>query len=215
MKYKLIIFDMDGTTLYTIEDLTNSLNFALNKSKLPTRSLPEVLRFVGNGIRKLIERAVPDGSSEETIETVHANFTEHYTIHCADTTRPYDGIIKLLKTLKEKGILTAIVSNKADYAVQALCKDYFPNLFDAVAGEKQDVRKKPAPDMVNNILKSLNLTAHDAVYIGDSEVDIQTAKNSNMDCIAVDWGFRTREDLIQAGANVIVSTPDEILGKIE
>lgn len=215
MKYKLIIFDMDGTTLYTIEDLANSLNYALEKSKLPTRSLPEVLRFVGNGIRRLIERAVPESSSEEIIETVYANFTEHYTIHCADTTRPYDGIIELLKALKEKGFLTAIVSNKADYAVQALCKDYFPNLFDAIAGEKQGVNKKPAPDMVNNILKLLNLSAHDAVYVGDSEVDVQTAKNSNMDCIAVDWGFRTRDELIEAGATVIVSTPDEILGKIE
>lgn len=215
MNYKLIIFDMDGTTLNTLEDLRNSLNFALEKSALPERTLEEVRSFVGNGIQKLIERSVPTGTPKETTAGVFADFTEHYTAHCSDYTKPYDGIPDLILTLKEMGYLTAIVSNKADYAVQALCEKHFPNLFDAVAGEKAGVMKKPAPDTVNNVLLQLQIDRHSAVYIGDSEVDIETAKNADMDCIAVDWGFRTPAELIQAGATTIISHPIDILKVIE
>lgn len=214
MKYKLAIFDLDGTTLNTIEDLAISLNYALEKSDFPKRSLTEVLSFVGNGIQKLIERGVPDGTSYEKTKAVFDDFTVHYKEHCADNTRPYDGIIDMLNTLKNKGYLLATVSNKADYAVQILCRDYFPGLFDAVAGEKPEIRKKPAPDTVNIILEKLNIRREDAVYIGDSEVDIATAKNANMDCISVDWGFRTREQLIEAGAAKIVSSPNEIIASV-
>lgn len=214
MKYKLIIFDMDGTTLDTLEDLANSLNFALKNSGFPQRGLSEVRSFVGNGIRRLVERGVPMGTSTDITEGVLADFTKHYKAHCSDNTKPYIGIIDLLITLKEKGYQTAVVSNKADDAVQTLCMEHFPNLFDAIAGEKQGVRKKPAPDTVNNVLEQLNTDREDAIYIGDSEVDIETAENAGMECISVDWGFRDREELIRDGAKKIASRPIDILKEI-
>lgn len=214
MKYKLVIFDMDGTILNTLEDLANSLNYALEKSGFPKRNLSEVRSFVGNGIQKLVERGVPTGSSEVEIERVLDNFTKHYKVHCSDNTRPYEGITNLLIELKDKNYLIAVVSNKADYAVQALCNKYFPQLFDAVVGEKTSVRKKPAPDTVNYVLNQLKINQTDAIYIGDSEVDIETAKNADMNCISVDWGFRVHEDLIKAGATKIVSRPIDIMSEI-
>lgn len=214
MKYGLIIFDMDGTTLNTLEDLASSLNFALEGAGLPHRSLAEVRGFVGNGIRKLVERGVPAATPAETTESVLACFTEHYKLHCSDRTKPYEGITDLLRALRAAGRATAIVSNKADYAVQALCAEHFPGLFDAIAGEKPGVRKKPAPDTVNSVLRQLGADHRAAVYIGDSEVDIETAKNAGMDCISVAWGFRTRAELMRSGATKIVSAPADILGEI-
>lgn len=214
MKYRLIIFDMDGTTLNTLEDLANSLNYALKNAGLPNRSPAEVKRFLGGGIQKLVERGVPRETRKETAECVLTDFMEHYTVHCADHTKPYDGILDLLRTLRKTGYRTAVVSNKADRAVQALCKEYFPGLFDAVAGEKPGIRKKPAPDSVNQVLEQLKTDRKDAVYIGDSEVDIETAKNAGMDCISVDWGFRTRAELIQAGATKILSHPMDIWNEV-
>lgn len=210
MKYKIAIFDLDGTLLNTLEDLKNSLNYALNNFGYPVRTLDEVRRFVGNGIRKLIERSVPDSLTESEILNVYNKFTEHYSEHCADSTKPYNGIIDMLQLLRKKGIKTAVVSNKADYAVQSLCKNYFDGLFDAIAGEKVGIRKKPFPDSVKSILTTLKIKNNDAVYIGDSDVDIQTAKNSETDCIIVDWGFRDRCFLIEAGAKTIVSTANQL-----
>lgn len=209
MKYKLVIFDLDGTILDTLEDLTNAVNFALSESGFPAHTIDEVRMFVGNGIRKLIERAVPKGTREHEIQKVHENFTEFYKVHCADNTCPYEGIEDLLKSLKNAGCLTAVVSNKADYAVQELCRRYFPGLFDSVAGERQGIRKKPAPDTVNAVLAHLGISQSEAVYVGDSDVDIMTAANAHMDIISVDWGFRSRECLINAGAKIIVSSPYE------
>ncbi|MDD3238850.1 MAG: HAD family hydrolase [Lachnospira sp.] len=214
MKYKLVIFDLDGTTLNTLDDLAGSLNYALEQAAFPKRTLDEVRSFVGNGIQKLVERGVPAETSAETIQEVLSEFKIHYKVHCADQTKPYEGIEKLLQVMKEKGYLMATVSNKADFAVQDLCKEYFPNMFDTVVGEKAGVRRKPAPDTVNTVLKQLNIDCRDAVYVGDSEVDVETAKNAGMDCISVNWGFRTREELLQAGAITIVSHPDEILNEI-
>lgn len=211
MKYKLVIFDLDGTILYTLDDLKNALNHALSENDLPERTLEEVRAFVGNGIRKLIERAVPPGTEETSVNKVHTSFTAFYKVHCTDNTRPYEGIENMLKALKSAGFLTAVVSNKADYAVQELCKDYFPGLFDKVAGEREGIRKKPAPDTVNAILSSLEIPPDQAVYVGDSEVDVMTAANANINIIAVDWGFRDRQALINAGARTIVSTPGEAL----
>jgi len=136
---------------------------------------------------------------------------EHYGIHCADSTRPYDGVIDLIRELRNRGYKTAVVSNKADAAVQDLCIQYFPNLFDLAIGEKPEIAKKPAPDMVNLALDQLQVSRENAVYIGDSDVDVATARNSNLDMIAVDWGFRTREFLLEQGAETIVSKPEEIL----
>jgi len=215
MQYQLLIFDLDGTILNTLEDLYLSVNHALKQSGFPERSLEEVRQFVGNGIRKLIERAVPSGTDEMQIRQVHQDFTEYYKIHCADHTKPYDHIPEVLQKIRSAGIRTAVVSNKADYAVQILCKDYFPDLFDAVAGEREGIRKKPAPDSVQAILKALHLTPEQAIYIGDSDVDIQTAENSGMPCISVEWGFRDRDFLIQHGAGKIISNPEELLNLIQ
>jgi len=210
MQYKLAIFDMDGTILDTLDDLTDSVNYALAKSGLAKRTRDEVCNFVGNGIRKLIERAVSDGTETKMIDRVHNDFTEYYKKHCADKTRPYDGIIELLEKLRKAGCKTAVVSNKADYAVQELCKQYFDGLFDAAIGDRQGISKKPAPDSVFEILKQLKTEKKDAVYIGDSDVDIKTAYQAEINSIIVDWGFRKREFLQEHGANIIVSNPKEI-----
>lgn len=210
MKYKLAIFDMDGTILNTIDDLAASLNAVLEKSGFPTRTMDEVIRFVGNGLRKLIERGVPEGSDSETVDRVLADFKAYYAVHCADCTAPYDGIIELLKNLRTNGCLTAVVSNKADDAVQELCKKYFDGLFDYAVGERSGILRKPAPDSVNEVLEKLNVSRENAVYIGDSDVDIMTAENAGMDSIIVEWGFRERDFLLKKGAKTIVSAAKEI-----
>ena len=210
MREQLVIFDLDGTILDTLEDLYLSVNHALRKNALPERTMEEVRCFVGNGIRKLIERAVPEGSVEALIDQVHADFTEYYEVHCADHTKPYEGIPELIRSLRAAGLKTAVVSNKADYAVQSLCSQYFPGLFDAVTGEREGVRRKPAPDSVNFVLNQLKVKCEQSVYIGDSDVDILTAKNASMPCRSVDWGFRSAAFLIRHGAGQIFSKPDEV-----
>ncbi|MCD8155606.1 MAG: HAD-IA family hydrolase [Clostridiales bacterium] len=210
MGYKLAIFDLDGTILDTLDDLADSLNCALQCSALPERTRDEVRRFVGNGIRKLIERAVPPDTAPDVVEKVFADFTEHYRLHCSDKTKSYDGIPETLSALRKAGIKTAVVSNKADYAVQILCEQYFHGMFDIAVGEKTGVRKKPMPDSVSTVLEQLQIRRADAIYIGDSEVDIQTAKNADMDCLLVSWGFRGEEFLHQNGARKILHTPAEI-----
>lgn len=214
MKHKLAIFDMDGTILDTLADLKNSMNYTLEQFNCPKRTLDEVRLFVGNGIRNLIIRAAPPATDENTIDKMFAVFNEHYAVHCNDNTRPYDGIADLLKQLRINGVKTAVVSNKADYAVQTLVEKFFSGLFDYAVGEKAGVRKKPCPDSVNEVLKTLNIDRKDAVYIGDSEVDIATAENAKMDCISVDWGFRDRDVLIKNGATVIVSKTDRLSEEI-
>lgn len=214
MKHSLAIFDLDGTILYTLVDLKNSMNFTLKKFGFPERTLDEVRRFVGNGIKNLIIRAAPKGTDEKTIDEMFEVFNEHYAVHCNDNTKSYDGIDKLLKKLKEQKVKTAVVSNKADYAVQTLVKKYFDGLFDYAVGEKQGVRKKPCPDSVNEVLRVLDTPKEAAVYIGDSEVDVATAKNAQMDCIAVDWGFRDRDVLINSGATLIVSDAAALYNEI-
>lgn len=210
MRYKLAIFDLDGTILNTLDDLADSLNFALKNSGFPERSIDEVRYFVGNGIRKLIERGVPTGTDTDAIDKVHSDFTAHYKVHCSDKTRPYDGITELLESLRRSGCLTAVVSNKADYGVQELCAGYFPGMFDFAVGEREGIRKKPAPDSVNEVLGTLGVSNKDAVYIGDSDVDIETAKNAQMDCIGVEWGFRGREFLEAHGAKVIAANAGDL-----
>lgn len=213
--YKLVIFDMDGTILNTLEDLTDSTNYALRAHNLPQRTLEEVRMFVGNGIAKLIERAVAPGTNKAVEEQVLATFKAYYGEHCAVKTRPYEGILDLLRSLRERGYLTAVVSNKADFAVQSLVKDYYPGLFDVAVGEKEGVRRKPAPDSVFEVLRMLDIEKEDAVYIGDSDVDLDTAGNAGMDAIAVEWGFRDRDFLLAHGARVIVGQPMEILEQLE
>ena len=208
--YRLVIFDMDGTILDTLEDLTDSVNAALRQFGFLMRSKEEVCCFVGNGIYKLIERAVPKGTALEKIDEVHKVFKEYYREHCAEKTKPYSGIYELLEELRKAGCKTAVVSNKADFAVQELCRKYFDGLFDVAVGEREGILRKPAPDSVLEVLKQLNIEKGDAVYIGDSEVDIETACNAEMDEIAVTWGFRKREFLEEKGAKRIVDKPKEI-----
>ncbi len=211
MKYKAAVFDMDGTILNTLQDLMDSTNYALSINNMPTRTYEEVRFFVGNGIRKLIERAVPKNASKQQIEKVFNDFNEHYKVHCADKTCAYNGILEAIKELKNAGIRTAVVSNKADYGVQELVEIYFKGLFDVAIGETEEVAKKPAPDMVLKALNELNVSQKDAVYIGDSDVDFQTAQNSNLDFIGVDWGFRGRVFLEKLGAKTIVDNAFELV----
>lgn len=210
MKYQLAIFDLDGTLLNTLEDLADSMNYVLTSFGYPKRTIAEVRSFVGNGIRKLIERSAPKETAEEEIDRMFAMFKEYYEEHCADKTKPYEGIVEMLKKLRENEVMLAVVSNKADFAVKNLCEQYFPGLFYEAIGERAGVARKPAPDTVNEVLKNLQIDKFHAVYIGDSDVDVQTARNAEMDCIAVAWGFRDKEVLKNAGAEIIVSTPEEI-----
>ncbi len=214
MKYKLAIFDLDGTILNTLEDLADSTNHALKENGLPGRTVEQVRCFVGNGIGKLIERAVPESSDAALIRRVHEAFTAHYKVHCADKTRPYEGIVPLLRALRAAGLMTAVVSNKADYGVQALCEHYFPGLFDFAVGERTGIRRKPNPDSVLEVLTRLKTAKEEAVYIGDSDVDIETAKNAGIPCLSVTWGFRDREFLLRHGAVRLVERPEEIYGEI-
>ncbi len=211
MKYKAVIFDMDGTILNTLEDLKNATNYSLRQFGMPERSLEEVRMFVGNGIRKLVERAVPSGTSEEKIAQVFDVFLKYYEIHSADNTSPYPGILELVEKLKKSGIKTAVSTNKADVPAQELGREYFNGIFDLIVGQQDGLKVKPAPDSVNKILSILDIQKKDAIYIGDSDVDVQTAKNSGLDFIGVSWGFRGREFLEKNGAKNIVDNANEIL----
>lgn len=210
MKYRLAIFDLDGTLLNTLEDLADSVNYALSVCSFPKRTIEEVRHFVGNGIRLLIERSVPAGTQKEETDRVYTEFVEHYAEHCADKTRPYEGVLELLHNLRKAGIKTAVVSNKADAAVKELCEKYFAGLLDEAVGERVGIRRKPAPDSVKEVLKRLAVEEKQAVYIGDSDVDVETAENAGLTEIAVTWGFRDRAFLLQSGAKMLVSVPKEI-----
>lgn len=208
--YQLAIFDLDGTLLDTLADLRQGINYALGTQGFVPRSMAEVRAFVGNGIWKLVERAVPAGTSEAQMDAVYEAFNPYYAKHCADLTAPYDGILPLLQKLQAQGVVCALVSNKPDYAVQTLAAQYFPGLLAASAGAKDGVRKKPAPDSVFAVIHQLGAEGLRAVYIGDSEVDLQTAQNAALPCISVSWGFRDRSVLEQAGAACICDTVDAL-----
>ena len=210
MKYRLALFDMDGTILDTLEDLTDATNVIMEKYGYPTHGIDAVRGFVGNGLRKLIERATPADTDAAKIDAMLADFKVYYADHCADKTRPYDGVREMIARLRAKGILTAVVSNKVDEGVQELVKEYFPGLFDLAVGERPDVKPKPAPDMVFSALERMGVDIRDAVFIGDSDVDLKTAQNAGIDGIFVDWGFRTPEVLRSLGAEVVVSTPEQV-----
>lgn len=210
MKYSLAVFDMDGTILDTLQDLTGSINHALSTCGFPEHTVEEVRFFVGNGIDKLVERALPQGSDEEDKARVKAEFMAHYRLHSADRTGPYEGITDLLHRLRDAGIKTAVVSNKPDVAVRDLVKKYYDGLFDAAVGDMEGQRVKPAPDMCDKIFRELKTGPEGAVYIGDSDTDMLTARNSGLDEILVSWGFRGRAFLEEHGAKCICDTPDEV-----
>lgn len=210
MNYPLVIFDLDGTILDTLGDLHASVNIAMDAFSMPRRTLAEVRAFVGNGIRRLMELCVPEDTPIEIIDQVQQVFSAHYKQHCNDRTRPYAGIPELIRELRIVGCKTAVVSNKDDYAVRELCELHFSNLFDAVVGSREGVHKKPAPDSVNEVLAQLGFSHREAIYIGDSEVDLQTAENAGMELITVSWGFRDEEDLRNIGCKTIASTVEQL-----
>lgn len=213
MKKTTYIFDLDGTLLDTLQDLAAAVNFALRKNGMEEHSIDDIRRFVGNGVRKLIERAVPDGSKNPRIDEVFADFRSYYMQHSLDTTKPYDGITEILQELKQRGCKMAVVSNKMMAATQELVAHFFPEIEVAIGeNEAEGIRKKPAPDMVFEALNRLGAEAESAVYIGDSDVDIQTAKNAGVPCISVLWGFRNREFLLEHGAQRFIEKPSEIIG---
>lgn len=214
MSIKAAIFDLDGTLLNTLEDLCDSTNAALEQYGYPTRTIDEVRRFVGNGVKLLMLRALgiekPEDNAE--FEDVFAAFRAHYAEHSNDHTRPYDGVMELMQHLQDAGIEMAIVSNKLDPAVKQLNELYFRQYITVAIGENEaaGVKKKPAPDTVYTALRELGIAAEDAVYIGDSEVDLATAKNSGLPCISVTWGFRDRECLTGHGAQIFCDTPEQV-----
>ncbi len=207
----MVVFDLDGTLLNTLEDLANATNWALRQNGLPERSIDEVRSFVGNGVRRLIERSVPDGEQNVHFEQVFADFKGYYVNHCQERTRLYDGIAELLHELKARGFRLAIVSNKLQAGVDELYDRYFCDTVEVAVGERPDVQRKPAPDMVRAALQALGVTAEEAVYVGDSDVDLATARNSGLPCISVLWGFRDRAFLEAHGAETFAERPSDIL----
>ena len=195
-KINTVVFDMDGTTLDTLIDLVGAVNYVLKKYNMPTHELNEYRQFFGNGIKYAFKCAVPKGTPIEVVDEMIPTFKSYYDIHCLDNTRPYDGILELMKILKEHNYKIAIVSNKIDSAVQELHQKFFKDYVDVAIGEKPGINRKPAPDMVHEALKRLGSTQKEAVYVGDSEVDYQTAVNSSLQCILVLWGFRDKEQLV-------------------
>ena len=203
MKYESYIFDLDGTLLSTLTDLAASCNYALRSCGMPERTIDEVRRFVGNGVKKLMERAIPQGVDNPRFEECYAAFREHYMVHNLDTTAPYPGVLEMLGRLKGQGAKLAVVSNKFYAATQELVKHFFGDYVEVAIGER--------PDTVEEALRQLEASPDTAVYIGDSDVDIDTARNSHMPCISVLWGFRSKEFLLEHGATHLVSSPSEIV----
>ena len=215
MKYKTIIFDLDGTLLDTLDDLASSVNYALRQHGMAERNKGEIRMFLGNGIRRLIEQSVPKGTMADSTEAVLQTFREHYLAHSLDETAPYEGIIELLYWLRDMDVATAIVSNKLDPAVKDLHRHFFNDTIHIAIGETQTIRRKPAPDMVDECIRLLGCDRQSCLYVGDSEVDLQTARNASLPCCSVSWGFRDKEQLIKAGATTIIDKPEDLIGVIE
>lgn len=213
--YDTVIFDLDGTLLNTLEDLTDSVNYAMDKYGFHTRTIDEVRRFVGNGLKKLMERALPSYVTDEQFQAVFTDFCAHYGENCAKKTCPYAGIPELLDQLNAQGMKLAIVSNKGDFAVQQLRDLYFKGKIGVAIGEKTGIRRKPAPDTAFEAMKRLGSDSAHSVYVGDSDVDIETAKNAGLSCISVTWGFRDRAFLEAHGAKYFADTPKDILAFLE
>ena len=212
MKKSTIIFDLDGTLLDTIQDLAAATNYALRVNGMPEHSIEDIRRFVGNGVRKLIERAMPKWADTTKRNDVFDAFRAYYMEHSLDATKPYDGIREILQELKKRDWKIAVVSNKMMAATQELVAHFFPEIEVAIGeNEAAGIRKKPAPDMVMEALKQLGAEKEMAIYVGDSDVDIQTAKNVGIPCISVLWGFRNKEFLLKHGAMHIIDNPAELL----
>ncbi|HWT75623.1 MAG TPA: HAD family hydrolase [Mobilitalea sp.] len=211
MKYNTVIFDLDGTLLNTLEDLRDSLNDTLLKKGYSPRSIEDVKRFVGNGVRNLVRLSVPESCSEDEVNNVLDEFKMNYKNNMQNKTRPYNGIMELLLDLHRYNFKMAIVSNKYDAAVKSLARTYFGNLIPVAIGETPEIRRKPAPDSIFTAVKELGSDLNRTILVGDSETDVQTAKNAGIPCIGVTWGFRCREVLRSEGADYLIDTPKELL----
>lgn len=212
---RTLIFDLDGTVLNTLQDLRNSVNFALKSNGYPEKSLEEVKKSVGNGLKMLIRRVLPPDAEEETVDAVLAAMKAHYRQHCHDETKPYPGIPALLKRLHTEGYRIALVSNKADAMTKELHRVFFADSIDVAIGETEQIRRKPAPDMVLEAIRQLGTEQSDAICIGDSEVDIATARNAGLPCLCVAWGFRSEQQLRAAGAETVFQTTNDLYKAIK
>lgn len=210
MKYTTILFDLDGTLLDTLDDLTDAVNRTLTRYGLPCRTRAEVRSFVGSGAKRLMELAT-GGAKPEAFDAILADYKADYAANCRVRTAPYPGVTALLQTLAAQGYTLGIVSNKPDDAVKSLQRDFFPNSVKVAVGETAGIRRKPAPDTLLAALRQLGADASGAVYVGDSDVDIETARNAGIPCISVAWGFRSRDVLLAHGAKDIVDSCDELL----
>ena len=214
----IIIFDLDGTLLNTLGDLFLGFNYAIDKFGYPKRTIEEIKSFVGNGIKKSIERALPYAVSEQELNKIVETFKAYYIEHMQEHTEAYSGITDMLKSLKEMGYRTAVVSNKYDDAVKKLCKKYFGDLIEFAVGEGYGIRKKPDSDGILKVLEYFNINRaeeNNIIYVGDSEVDILTAKNACLPCISVLWGFKDKTFLENNGARIFAETPNDIIKIIE
>ena len=210
MAYQTILFDLDGTLLDTLEDLADAVNHILERHRCPQRTLDEVRAFVGNGLGMLMRRCLPAQYSQTVSDLLAEELRTYYTAHSRVKTSAYPGIRELLEKLHAAGAKVAVVSNKADEAVGELCNFYFPGLIDAAVGETAGRRPKPAPDTVELALERLGVDKENAVYVGDSQVDVDTAKAAGLPCIAVTWGFRTENELLRAGAETLAGSADAL-----
>lgn len=208
---KTCIFDLDGTLLNTLTDLAAAVNHALQKNNLPQRTIEEIRWMVGNGVRVLMQRAVPEGEQHPAFEVIFQDFKDYYKLHSMDYTIPYEGIIELLAELKKEGFCLAVVSNKADAATKPLVNHFFGEYIDVAIGEHAKAARKPAPDMLFLVMEQLGCDKSGCIYVGDSDVDIQTANNAGIPCISVLWGFREREFLTEHGATQFAEQPHDIL----
>ncbi len=210
-RYQAVLFDMDGTVLDTLDDLCDSVNRSLARFSLPQADRSDVRRNLGNGAAYLIRHCVPPDSDEELTEEVLAFYKPWYDAHCRIRTKPYEGILSVMQALRAEGIRLAVISNKPDPAVRELASYFFPGMLELSVGESPSVRRKPAPDTVLAAVDTLGLSVQQCVYVGDSEVDIETARRAAMDCISVTWGFRDEPELLAAGAGLLARRPEELL----
>ena len=210
MRYKAVLFDMDGTVLDTLDDLTNAVNYTLSKYGMPLIDRQQAASYLGNGAKYLLSRAVPADTPEALREEMLRFYQPWYDSHCAILTAPYPGILSLMQALRAAGVKQAVISNKQDSAVRRLAAQHFPNLLETAVGESPTVRRKPNPDAVLAALRQMGVDKADAVYVGDTEVDLRTAENADLACAAVGWGFRTEEELREAGATQIFRSAEEL-----
>ncbi|NBI86229.1 HAD family hydrolase [Lachnospiraceae bacterium] len=214
-KFEAVVFDLDGTLLDTIEDLTDSVNAALQQYSCPLKTVDQVRSYVGNGIRNLMIRCIGQGERHPEFENIYRAFLEHYKVNCRSKTKPYDGVVRILRTLSDEGRKLAIVSNKADFAVKDLNTYYFKEFQMVAIGERDGIARKPAPDSVFAALRELDVPAGKAVYVGDSDVDVETARNAGIPCISVLWGFREKDVMLKCGAKYFAEDADGLLAVLK